>query len=199
MDAYQTISNHFHHTIETIALSVDQLAAPMERASHALVGALLQDGKLIVCGNGRDASLAHLFSALLLGRYTNERPALPVITCGADTPGASAAAVAAGKNEIFARQLRALGQPGDVLLCCNSGESSTGLVRAVQAAHERNMIVIALSNHRDAELTTLLEADDIEICIPSEQQAHVFELHTMVLHCLCALIDQQLFGHYSEE
>jgi len=194
MDYYQIIAENFQSTIETIALSVDNLAEPIERGSQLMAGALLEDRKIVACGNGVDAALAQLFTCNLLSRFEHERPALPALTLGGDGASITAIAHSSGVIDIFSRQLRALGQAGDVLLCINSSGGANNLLRAVQAAHERNMTVVALSNTGDSELSTLIRSEDVELRVDAPRQPRIVELHTMAIHCLCELIDHSLFG-----
>jgi phosphoheptose isomerase len=199
MDYYQIISDNFQGTIETIALSVDTLAGPVGRASEMIVGALLEDHKVIACGNGVDATLAQLFSCNLISRFEHERPALPALALTSDGACITAIADTGSLSDIYSRQLRALGQAGDVLLCISSAGEANNLLRAVQAAHERNMAVVVLSNATDGELGTLLQPEDVEIRIDSLRRSRVVELHTMTIHCLCELIEHSLFGSYNRE
>jgi len=194
MDYYQIIAENFQNTIETIALSVDNLAEPIERGSQLMVQALLEDRKIVACGNGVDAALAQLFTCSLLSRFEHERPALPALTLAGDGASITAIAHSSGVIDIFSRQLRALGQAGDVLLCINSSDGANDLLRALQAAHERNMTVVALTNTGDNELSTLLRAEDVELRVDALRRPRIVELHTMAIHCLCELIDHSLFG-----
>ena len=198
MDHYPIIAENFQSTIETIALSVDNLAEPIERGSQLMTRALLEDRKIIACGNGVDAALAQLFTCNLLSRFEHERPALPALTLGGDGASITAITHSSGVVNIFSRQLRALGQAGDVLLCINSSGGANNLLRAVQAAHERNMTVVALSNAGDSEFSTLIRAQDVELRVDTRRQPRIVELHTMAIHCLCELIDHGLFGTYQE-
>ncbi|MCB1841468.1 MAG: SIS domain-containing protein [Halioglobus sp.] len=199
MNFYNTIAGSFQATIEAISLSVDTLAPSIERAVQCMTRCLLDDKKILVCGNGPDAALAQLFAANLLGHHARERPALPAVALAADGAILSAIIRASGSRDIFARQIRALGQTGDVLLCLSSDGSDPTLLRAVQAARERNMTVITLSNSRDEETGALLAANDVELTIDAGSVARVVELQTMVIHCLCELIDLSLFGDYNTE
>jgi len=194
MDYYQIIAENFQSTIETIALSVDNLAEPIEQGSQLMARALLEDRKIVACGNGVDAALAQLFASNLLSRFENERPALPALTLGGDGASITAIAHSSGVIDIFSRPLRALGQAGDVLLCINSSNGANNLLRAVQAAHERNMTVVALSNTGDSELSTLIRSEDVELRVDALRQPRIVELHTMAIHCLCELVDHSLFG-----
>ncbi|RLA44778.1 MAG: phosphoheptose isomerase [Gammaproteobacteria bacterium] len=198
MDYYQIIAENFQNTIETITLSVDNLAEPIERGSQLMARALLEDRKIVACGNGVDAALAQLFVSNLLSRFEQERPALPALTLSSDGANITAIAHSSGVIDIFSRQLRALGQAGDILLCINSSDGANNLLRAVQAARERNMTVVALSNTGDGELSTLIRVEDVELRVDAPRQPRIVELHTMAIHCLCELIDHRLFGTYQE-
>jgi phosphoheptose isomerase len=199
MDYYQTIADNFQSTIDTITMSVDTLAEAIERGSQLMAAALLADRKIIACGNGVDAALAQLFACHLLNRFEEDRPALPVLTFGTDNAVVTAIAQTSSINDIFSRQLRALGQADDVLLCINSARAAVNLVRAVQAAQERNMGVIVLSNSRDGELGALIRPDDVQLQVSATRQARIVEMHTMVIHNFCELIDHSLFGSFNRE
>jgi D-sedoheptulose 7-phosphate isomerase len=194
MDYYQIIANNFQSTIETIAMSVDSLAETIEQSSQMMVKALLADRKIIACGNGVDAALAQLFTCNLINRFEEDRPALPALTLDAGSACVTAIALSSSINEIFSRQLRALGQAEDILLCINSSRGAGNLVRAVQTAQDRNMGVILLSNTRDGDLGALIRPEDVQLQVHATRQARIVEIHTMVIHSFCELIDQSLFG-----
>ena len=196
MSYYQSIAENFQATIEAISLSVDELAGPIERGSELIVRALLEDRKVMACGNGVDAALAQLFCANLLSRFEQERPGLPAFAMAGDGASVTAIAEADDMEEIYARQLRALGQAGDLLLCIGSGGDSDNLLRAIQAAHERNMAVIALSNEGSGELSSLIRAQDVELRVGYHRRPQVVEIHAMAIHCLCELVEHRLFGSY---
>jgi phosphoheptose isomerase len=199
MDYYQIISENFQNTIETIAGSVDTLAGPIEMASQLMVGALLEDHKIIACGNGVDGALAQLFTSNLLSRFEHDRPALPALNLGSDGSSLTAIAQAGGLIDVYSRQLRALGQQGDILLSINSTDEASNMLRAIQSAHQRNMRVVALSTNAGSELSSLLRPDDVELRVNNPRRPKVVELHTMVIHCLCELIEHNLFGSYHQE
>lgn len=199
MDHYQIISDNFQRTIETIALSVDTLAPHLAKASEILVTTLLGDHKIICCGNGVDGALAQVFCCNLLSRFEQERPALPALALSSDATSITAIAHGAGLNETYSRQIRALGQPGDTLLCISSAGDTTSLLRAIQAAHERDMAVVALSSDRAAELDSLLQQEDVLIQVSCARRTGTVELHIMILHCLCELIETSLFGPFNQE
>lgn len=196
-DDYQIIADNFQDIIHTIALAVDDLAAPIQDAVSLITATLLQEGKIIICGNGVDASVAQLLSSNLLGCFEQDRPALPALVLGCDSAGAGAIASRQGFDDIFSRQVKALGQPGDLLLCISSGSGASNVLHAVQAAMERNMSVLALSNPADPELTDILANTGVVINCNAPRRPRVVELHTMVIHLLCELTDHSLFGNYN--
>lgn len=196
-DDYQIIAETFQDVIHTIALAVDDLAAPIQDGVAALTATLLQEGKIIICGNGVDASTAQLLSSNLLGCFEQERPALPALVLGCDSASTGAIATWQGFDDIFSRQVRALGQPGDLLVCISSGSGASNLTRAAQAAIERNMSVLALSNPADTELADLMQATGAMINCNAARRPRVVELHTMVIHLLCELTDHSLFGNHN--
>jgi D-sedoheptulose 7-phosphate isomerase len=173
VDNYQAIARGFQETVELIMGSVDSLVDPIQRASDACIQALLQEKKIIACGNGGAAAVAQIFSASLLHRFEHERPALPAISLGTDSAALSAIATSSAVNDIYSRQVRALGQPGDILLCVAGIDNNGSIVQAIRAAHDRSMLVIVLGAG-SGDISSLL-----------------------FVHCLCELIDQSLFGSYS--
>lgn len=199
MDYYPIIAANFQDTIETIAMSVDDLATAIERASQLMASALVSDRKIIVCGNGVDSAVAQLFTSNLLYRFEQDRPALPALSLTADNASVTAIAQAGAFDDIFSRQLRALGQPEDVLLYINSGEGASNLLRAMQTAQEQGMGIIAMTNARDTAPGRVIRPEDVEVSVNAARQARVVEIHTMAIHCLCELIDHSLFGTYNQE
>jgi phosphoheptose isomerase len=199
MDYYQIIADNFQNTIETIAMSVDDLAVAIQRGSQLMTTALLADRKIIAVGNGVDAALAQLFVCNLLNRFEQDRPALPALSLAVDTASVTAIAQTSAFNDIFSRQLRALGQAGDVLLCISSFESPSNLLRATQMAQDREMEVIVMSSLRESSLGAILRPEDVEIRVNTTRHARTVEMHTMVIHNLCELIDHSLFGGYEQE
>lgn len=199
MNHYQLIADNFQSTIETIAMSADMLAEAIERGSQLMSNCLIGDHKIIACGNGVDAVLAQLFVSYLINRVDLERPALPALSLSGDSATLSAIAHSSSLHDSYSRALRALGQPGDVLLCISSANGASNLLRAVQAAHDRDMAVIALSNPLDVELGALLASEDVELSVPGPTPARVVEIHTLVIHNFCQLIEYSLFGGHDAE
>ncbi len=196
-DDYQLIAANFQQVITTVAMAVDDLAIPIQQAAARMTATLLAEGKILVCGNGADASLSQLLSGTLLGRFEQDRPALPAMALTGDCSSVTGIASQQGFEDIYSRQVRALGQPADTLVCIASGRVPGAVLGAAQAAHERNMVVIALSNTEDLALAELLQGDDVAINCSAERRPRVTELHTMVIHLLCELVDQNLFGNHN--
>lgn len=187
MDHYPKIASNFQSAVETIMASVDNIAAPLERASALMTEALLADCKVIICGRGPDAASARLLAGNLLGYAENERPALPAIMLDGDT-GAQAS------ESALARQVSALGQEGDILFCIASGYPDDSLAETVRMAQQRQMVVIGLLGPETNELLRLLQDTDIAISIAAVRRARVLELNTMIINTLCELIEHDLFG-----
>ncbi len=162
-----------------------------------MVSSLLNEGKLLACGNGGSAGDAQHFSSEMLNRFERERPSLPAIALTTDSSTITSIANLYSYEEVFSKQIRALGQEGDVLLAISTSGNSANVVQAIHAAHDRNMHVVALTGKDGGQIAPLLLPDDVEIRVPSNVTARVQEVHLLVIHSLCDLIDHQLFG--SEE
>ncbi len=195
---HERIIRQFNDAIDVTIRSIEPLLLLIDSASQLLVQALLTERKILCCGNGSSANTVRQFSTYLIDQFRNERPGLPAMTLAADSATLSAIASDYHFNEVFSRQIRALGQPGDVLLMATHKASASNLVHAVRAAHEREMGVILLSAEDTGDVSSLLASNDIEMNVPSRSRARVQEIHLIVIHCLCDLIESQLFGGDSE-
>jgi len=194
MSLQDRIINHFTDSIQTKQDAMASLCELIEYASQKIVEALINDKKVLACGNGGSAADAQHFSSEMLNRFERERPALPAIALTTDTSTITSIANDYHYDEVFSKQIRALGQAGDVLLIYTSSGNSGNLIKAAKAAHDRDMTVIALSGKDGGALAEVLNESDIEIRIPSGSTARIQEVHLLVSHCLCDLIDHQLFG-----
>ncbi|MEQ3693749.1 MAG: phosphoheptose isomerase [Alcanivorax sp.] len=188
------IISHFGASIETKTLAAEELPPYIEHAAQLLVNSLVSGGKILACGNGGSAGDAQHFSSELLNRFERERPSLPAISLATDPSTMTSIANDYSYNEVFSKQIRALGNSGDVLLAISTSGNSNNVIQAIKAAHERDMVVIALSGKDGGQMTSLLTADDVEIRVPSNVTARIQEVHLVVIHCLCDLIDCSLFG-----
>ncbi len=174
--------------------SGEELAPEIAAASELTVRQLLQGKKIIVCGNGICASLASIFSQCLALQHTFERPGLPAICLSNDAATITAITEHNSQNEIYSKQLKLLGQPGDVLVAISSGSNPGSLARAIQAAHQQEMYCIVLCAEQDTDLSALLRNEDIRLGVTNMERHRLAEIHLLSLLSICELIDQQLFG-----
>lgn len=188
----QRIQQQFFDAADLKYRSVDSLTRPIAEASQAIVGVLTAGGKLLVCGLGPAAPLASLFAARLMGRFERERPGLAVITLCADAATSGKLAIAGGAAAVLARQVSTLGSPGDLLLLLDIDGEHDAASAAVEAAHAKDMAVIALMGA--GGLRASLGETDAAIAVPHERGARVLEMQLLILHCLCDAIDLQLLG-----
>lgn len=194
MDFQSRILDQFNASIDTNTYASEVLPPFIEIASHMMVQCLINDGKILACGNGGSAATCQHFASKLINRYERERPGLPGLALTADNPTLTSIADEYSYSDIFSRQIRALGQPGDVLLALSTTGNSASIIQAIQAAHDRDMAVVALSGRDGGDMSSLLGQEDCEIRVPATATSRIQEVHLFVVHCLCDLIDQQLFG-----
>ena len=188
------VKNNFQESILTTRNCVEDLAPVIAQAAMLMIQALLSDRKILVCGNGGSAADAQHFSAELLNRFERERPGLPAISLTTDTSTITAIGNDYHFDDIFSKQVRALGQAGDVLLGISTSGNSRNVMRAIEAAHERGIVCVALNGREGGEITGLLGGQDVNICVPGPSTARIQEVHGIIIHCLCDLIDYQLLG-----
>ncbi len=189
MELVSRIGQHFSDSAHTKLQAGDILAAPLARAAERMVKCLMNEGKILVCGNGGSAADAQHFSAELLNRFEAERPPLAALALTTDTSTLTSIANDYSYNEVFSKQVRALGRKGDVLLAISTSGNSANVIEAIHAAHERNLDVIALTGKRGGKMAELLTATDILLCVPADKTARIQEVHLLCLHCLCDSID----------
>ena len=194
MNLQDLIINHFTSSIQTHQDAMSEVCEVIEYASQKIVAALLNDNKVLTCGNGGSAGDAQHFSSEMLNRFERERPALPAIALTTDTSTITSIANDYHFDEIFSKQLRALGQNGDILLVYTTSGNSPNFVKAVSTAHDKEIQVIAITGRDGGTVASLLNEADIEIRVPSTSTARIQEVHLLISHCLCDLIDYQLFG-----
>ena len=194
MDLRAQISRHFKDSVTVKQKAADKLVDPIQQAGDKIVQCMLNNGKILSCGNGGSAADAQHFSAELVNRFEKERPGLPAFALTTDSSTLTAIANDYNYNQIFSKQITALGQPGDVLLAISTSGNSANVLEAINASHEREMIIVALTGKDGGSIARLLKEQDIEIRIPSNRTARIQEVHLLVIHCLCDFIDTQLFG-----
>ena len=194
MEHLERIRRHFADSAQLKLEIVDTLAPEIARAATLMTNCLLADGKLLACGNGGSAADAQHFAAELVGRFERERPELPAISLATDTSILTAVANDYSYAQVFAKQVRALGAKGDVLLAISTSGNSENVVAAVEAARDREMRVVALTGRDGGKLGRMLAADDVHLCVAHERTARIQEVHLLTIHCLCDAIDATLLG-----
>ena len=194
MSLQDRIINHFSDSIQTQQDAMTQLCELIEYASQRLVAALLNDKKILACGNGSSATCAQLLSSAMVNQFERDRPSLPAIALTTDTATITAIANDYHFDDVFAKQLRSLGQSGDILLAYINGINSASITKAIATAHDKEITVIAFTGNNGGIIAPLLFETDIELRAPSNSSARIQEIHVLITHCLCDLIDHQLFG-----
>ena len=194
MNLIPRIVGHFEESAQLKLVSADLLAPAIAEAAAMIVAALLDDKKVLTCGNGGSAALAQYFAARMLNRFDMERPGLATISLSADNSTLTSIANDSHFSQVFSKQIMALGQPGDILLAMSTSGNSQNVLDAIVAAHERGMSVVAFSGGDGGSLMELLIPQDIHIGVPHENTARVQEMYLLVLHCLCDSIDCLLLG-----
>lgn len=188
------IIGHFNESAQ-LKLDVAELLAPaIAEAADQVLQCIMRDGKVLACGNGGSAAAAQHFCTLMTSRYERDRPGLAAVALTTNTSAITAIANDFAYEQIFARQVLALGQPGDVLLTFSTSGNSPNVLAAAEAARDRNMRVIALTGHDGGLLAEQLSAEDVLICVPAESSARIQETHQLIIHCLCDAIDGALLG-----
>ena len=194
IDLAARVGRHFADSAQTKLAAVEALAQPIVRATELMVAALLANGKILACGNGGSAADSQHFAAELLNRFERERPGLAALALTTDTSTLTSIANDYDYNQVFSKQVLALGQPGDVLLAISTSGNSPNVVAAVRAAHERDMKVVALTGRGGGEIGKRLATADVHVCVPHTVTARIQEVHLLTLHCLCDGIDCLLLG-----
>jgi D-sedoheptulose 7-phosphate isomerase len=190
----QRIQQHFIDSADLKYQSAQTLSKPIAAAVQAVLACVTSGGKVLACGNGGSAADAQHFAAEFVGRFERERPELGAIALTTDSSILTAIANDYDFERIFAKQVRALGQAGDVLLAFSTSGNSANVLAAVEAAHEREMTVVALTGRGGGKMTAALRETDVHVCVPHDRTARIQEVHLLVLHCLCDGVDAQLLG-----
>ena len=190
----QRIQQHFIDSADLKYQAAQSLSKPIAAAVQAVLACVTSGGKVLACGNGGSAADAQHFAAKFVGRFERERPGLGAIALGTDCALLTAVADDYDFSLVFAKQVRALGQAGDVLLAISTSGDSANVRAAMEAAHEREMTVVALTGRGGGKMTHALRETDVHICVPHERTARIQEVHLLVLHCICDGVDTQLLG-----
>lgn len=191
----ERIRLNFTDSIQTKINAADSIINVIAEASEEMVQALLEGHKILTCGNGGSACDALHFSSEMLNRFKQERPALPAIALTADIATLTSISNDYHFSDVFAKQIRALGQAGDILLAISTSGNSNNILNAIKAAHDKGMTVVALTGYDGGKVIDFLREKDIEIRVPAYDTARIQETHLLVIHCMCDIIDSRLFGN----
>jgi len=190
----QRIEQHFIDSADLKYQAAQVLSKPIAAAVQAILASVTSGGKVLACGNGGSAADAQHFAAEFVGRYERERPELGAIALTTDSSIITAIANDYDFSVIFSKQVRALGSAGDVLLAMSTSGNSANVLKAIEAAHERDMTVVALTGRGGGKMKQALRETDVHICVPHERTARIQEVHLLVIHCICDGVDAQLLG-----
>jgi D-sedoheptulose 7-phosphate isomerase len=194
MDLVKRINNHFTESAQVKLKAMEVLCAPLCEAGQLMAACLKGGGKILACGNGGSAGDAQHFSAELLNRFEMERPPLAAVALTTDSSTITSIANDYDYEQVFSKQVSGLGREGDVLLAISTSGNSPNVLRAIEAAHERKMRVVALTGKQGGKITGLLRDGDINLCVPADNTARIQEVHLICLHCMCDAIDCLLLG-----
>ena len=190
----QRIQQQFFDSADLKYAAAEVLTRPVTDAAGMLLNCITSGGKVLACGNGGSAGDAQHFAAEFVGRFERERPGLAALSLATDTSILTAVANDYAYDQIFSKQVQALGQPGDVLLAISTSGNSANVLEAIDAAHQKDMTVIALTGKGGGKTVTALAPTDIHICVPHDRTARIQEVHLLVIHCLCDAVDVALLG-----
>jgi phosphoheptose isomerase len=191
----ERIKKNFQDSISTKNLSAELLPDTIANAGELIVQSLLENHKILSCGNGGSAADAQHFASEMVNRFEAERPGLPALALTTDTSTLTSIANDHHYEEIFSKQVKALGQQGDILLAISTSGNSKNIINAIHAAHARNLHVIALTGCDGGQVGSLLTSNDIEIRVPAYSTARIQETHLLIIHCLCDMIERTLFSN----
>lgn len=194
MSLAQRIQQQFDESVAVKRAALSALSAPIEAAARLMAASLAAGGKVMACGNGGSAADSQHFAAELLNRFEKERAPLAAIALTTDTSTLTSIANDYAYDQVFAKQVAALGRAGDVLLAISTSGNSPNVMAAMQAAHARGVRVVALTGKGGGKMAALLRPDDIHLCVPADRTARIQEVHLLTLHCLCDGIDALILG-----
>ncbi len=190
----ERIKDNFTESIQTKIAAADMLPEAIACAGKILVRTLLNGGKILTCGNGGSAADAQHFSSELINRYERERPSLPCISLTTDTSTLTSIANDYSYSQVFAKQIKGLGQAGDILFAFSTSGHSKNISEAIKTALSKDMLIITCTGKDGGEIAGLIGENDVEIRVPSNSTARIQEVHLVIIHILCDVIDNQLFG-----
>ncbi len=190
----QRILGHFIESAELKKQAAEVMAEPVGNAADLMFSVLMQGNKILACGNGGSAADCQHFAAELVGRFEKERLPLPAMALTTDSSIMTAVGNDYSFRDVFTKQVQAFGQPGDLLLAISTSGNSANVIAAIEAAHDREMSVVALTGKGGGAIGQMLTENDVHICVPHDRTARIQEVHLLVIHCICDGIDAALFG-----
>lgn len=190
----QRIQQHFIDSADLKYQTAQLLSKPIADAVQAILACVTSGGKVLACGNGGSAADAQHFAGEFVGRFERERPELAAIALTTDTSVLTCIANDYDYSVVYSRQVRALGSSGDVLLAISTSGNSANVLAAIEAAHERDMTVVALTGRSGGKMAQALRDTDVHICVPHDRTIRIQEVHILVIHCICDAVDNQLLG-----
>ena len=194
MDLLQRVDRHFAASFEAKQRTLRAMGPQIVRAAELMAERLRRGNKILVCGNGGSAADAQHFAAELVNRFEIERPGLAAIALTTDSSALTSIANDYAFEQVFARQVTALGRSGDVLLAISTSGNSSNVMAAAAAAQGLGLATVALTGRDGGHMAEKLIAEDIEIRAAAVATARIQEVHILVIHCLCDLVDELLFG-----
>ncbi|HNX70916.1 phosphoheptose isomerase [Rivihabitans pingtungensis] len=194
MDLIQRVNEHFIESIAAKQQAMEVLSPGIAVAAEKMVACLMNEGKILACGNGGSAADAQHFAAEMVGRFEKERPGLAALSLATDTSALTAIGNDYDFDMVFSKQVRALGQTGDILLAISTSGNSANVIEAIHSAHERQMTVIAFTGKDGGKIGELLTSEDILLNVPAFRTARIQEVHILMIHALCDAIDYMLLG-----
>ncbi len=189
----ENIKKNFNDSIQTKIAASEALPEFIAKGAAMMIQTLIQGNKILSCGNGGSAGDAQHFSSELLNRYERDRPSLPAVALTTDSSTITSIANDFSYDEVFSKQVKALGQPGDILLAISTSGNSPNVIKAMQAALARDMTIVALTGKDGGEMAGFIGENDVEIRVPSQRTARIQEVHLLIIHNLCEAIDNALF------
>ena len=194
MSLADRIQQQFKDSAQSKLVAMAAMTAPIEAATRRMASCLKAGGKIMACGNGGSAADSQHFAAELVNRFEKERPPLAAIALTTDTSTLTSIANDYRYEDVFAKQLRALGRAGDVLLAISTSGNSPNVIAAIHAAHALGVAVVALTGKSGGKIAALLGPEDIHLCVPAERTARIQEVHLLTIHCLCDGMDALILG-----
>jgi D-sedoheptulose 7-phosphate isomerase len=190
----ERIEKRFAENTNILNISLHSIAPQMALAAEIIVSSLLNENKLLICGEGSSSFLSQYMASLLINRFETDRPALPAIALTSDISAIFTLNENPYFDETYSRQIYTLGQEKDILIVFLSNELTNVIMHAINAAHEKNMIIILICADTAEEITHYMENHDKIVQIPTNNQSHILEVQLLILHSICDLIDHLLFG-----